>query len=289
MPEMERNLVDAQQQVKQNDSGVRPSHLTRTRTSSTNLREIVGNSRELRSVLRRTKQVAPLNTTVLILGETGTGKELLARAVHSLSERHARPFVKLNCAALPASLIEAELFGHEKGAFTGASFRRVGRFEAAQGGTLFLDEIGELPLEVQPKLLQVLEHGEFERVGNSHPIRVDLRLIAATNRDLTIAVRKGQFRADLLYRLNIYPLTLPPLRERRDDIRVLANHFVQEFSAKFAKQIDGIPSEVMTALQEYRWPGNIRELRNMIERMVINTGDTTLHLSEDLIASVNFD
>lgn len=288
MPEMERNPVDTQQQVKRNDSGVRAFHLTRTKSSSANLREIIGNSRELRSVLRRTKQVAGLNTTVLILGETGTGKELLARAVHSLSERHTQSFVKLNCAALPASLIEAELFGHEKGAFTGASSQRVGRFEAAHGGTLFLDEIGELPLEVQPKLLQVLEHGEFERVGNSHAVRVDVRLIAATNRDLTVAVRKGQFRSDLLYRLNIYPLTLPPLRERRDDIAVLANHFVKEFSAKFAKQIDGIPPEVMTALQGHRWPGNIRELRNMIERMVINTGNTTLHLSEDLIASVNF-
>ena len=289
MPEMERNLVDAQQQVKPNDSGVRPFHLTRTRTSSANLREIVGNSRELRSVLRRTKQVAPLNTTVLILGETGTGKELLARAVHSLSERHARPFAKLNCAALPASLIEAELFGHEKGAFTGASFRRVGRFEAAHGGTLFLDEIGELPLEVQPKLLQVLEQGEFERVGNSHPIRVDVRLIAATNRDLAEAVLNGRFRADLLYRINIYPITMPPLRERPDDIPVLANHFLKEFSAKFAKQIDGIPSEIMTALQRHRWRGNIRELRNIVERMVITARDRTLHLSEDFTASGRFD
>lgn len=262
--------------------------MTRTKTSPTNLRQIVGNSKPLQNVLRRTEQVAPLDTTVLILGETGTGKDLLAHAVHSLSQRHTQPFVKLNCAALPASLIEAELFGHEKGAFTGASAQRVGRFEAAHQGTIFLDEIGELPLEVQPKLLQVLEQGEFERVGGSHTIRVDVRLIAATNRDLTDAVRKGQFRADLLYRLNIYPLNMPPLRERRADIPILAEHFVKEFNAKFAKQIDGIPPEIMAALQKHSWPGNIRELRNIIERMVISTRDTTLRLS-DLSAFGNFD
>lgn len=240
-------------------------------------------------MLRRAEQVAPLNTTALILGETGTGKELLAHAVHSLSQRRTGPFVKLNCAALPVSLIASELFGHEKGAFTGASFKRVGRFEAAHRGTLFLDEIGELPLEVQPHLLQVLEHGEFERVGGSHPVRVDMRLIAATNRNLADAVREGRFRADLFYRINTFPITLPPLRERREDIPVLANHFLKEFSAKFAKQIDGIPSEIMTALQRHRWRGNIRELRNIIERMVITARDTTLQLSEDFTASGNFD
>lgn len=239
-------------------------------------------------MLGRAEQVAPVDTTVLILGETGTGKELLAHAVHSLSRRRVQPFVKLNCATLPASLIEAELFGHEKGAFTGASSRRVGRFETAQRGTLFLDEIGELPLEVQPKLLQVLEKGEFERVGGSRTIRVDVRLITATNRDLADAVRKGTFRADLLYRINIYPLTMPPLRERRDDIPLLANHFLKEFSAKFAKQVDHIPSEVMAALQSHRWRGNIRELRNIIERMVITARDTTLHLS-DFTASGDLD
>ena len=231
-------------------------------------------------MLRRAEQVAPVNTTVLILGETGTGKELLAQALHALSTRRSQPFVKLNCAALPASLVEAELFGNEKGAFTDASVKRVGRFEAANGGTLFLDEIGDLPLAVQPKLLQVLEQGEFERVGASNTIRVDVRLIAATNRDLTQAVRNGRFRADLLYRLNIYPLTMPPLRERRGDIPVLANHFLQEFSAKFDKQIDGIPSDVMAALKQHRWRGNLRELRNVIEYMVINSRDAALHLPD---------
>lgn len=240
-------------------------------------------------MLRHAERVAPVDTTVLILGETGTGKDLLAQAVHSLSRRRAQPFVKLNCAALPASLIEAELFGHEKGAFTGAHSKRVGRFEAAHQGTLFLDEIAELPLEVQPKLLQVLEQGEFERVGGSETVRVDVRLVAATNRDLVDAVRKGQFRADLLYRINVYSITIPPLRERRDDIPVLANHFLKEFSASFAKPIDGIPSEIMTALQGHRWRGNIRELRNTIERMVITARDTRLQWSEDLGASGSFD
>lgn len=263
------------------------SHLTRTKTSPADFREIIGNSKKLLQVLRRAEQVAPLNTTVLVLGETGTGKELLARAVHSLSERRAEPFVKLSCAALPASLIESELFGHERGAFTGASSKRIGRFEAAHRGTLFLDEIGELPLEVQPKLLQVLDHGEFERVGGSQTVRVDVRLIAATNRNLADAVRKGQFRADLLYRVNIFPITMPPLRERRDDIPVLADHFLKEFSAKFTKQTDGIPAEVMAILEGHKWRGNIRELRNIIERMVINARDARLHLSEDFIASAN--
>ena len=231
-------------------------------------------------MLRRAEQVAPVNTTVLILGETGTGKELLAQAVHSLSPRRSQPFVKLNCAALPASLIETELFGHEKGAFTDATFKRVGRFEAANRGTLFLDEIGDLPLTVQPKLLQVLEHGEFERVGASNTTRVNVRLIAATNRDLLQAVRNGRFRADLLYRLNIYPLTMPPLRERRGDIPVLANYFLHEFTAKFDKRIDGIQPEIMNALEQHRWRGNLRELRNVIEYMVINARDATLHLPE---------
>lgn len=240
-------------------------------------------------MLRRAEQVAPVDTTVLVLGETGTGKDLLAHAVHSLSQRRTQPFVKLNCAALPASLIETELFGYEKGAFTGAGAKRVGRFEAAHRGTLFLDEIGELPLAVQPKLLQVLEHGTFERVGGLRTVRVDVRLIAATNRDLADLVRRGKFRSDLLYRINIYPLTMPPLRERRDDIPLLAEHFLKEFSAKCAKQIDRIPSEVMSALQSHNWRGNIRELRNIIERMVITARDTTLHLSEDFTASGDFD
>ena len=263
--------------------------MSRKISPAANFREIVGNSEELLQVLQRAEQVAPLNTTVLILGETGTGKELLAQAVHSLSERRTGPFVKVNCAALPVSLIASELFGHEKGAFTGASFKRVGRFEAAHRGTLFLDEIGELPMEVQPTLLQVLEQGEFERVGGSHPVRVDVRLIAATNRNLATDVRLGRFRADLLYRLNTFPITLPPLRERPEDIPLLANHFLREFSAKFAKQLDEIPSEIITVLQQHRWGGNIRELRNIIERMVITARGTTLDLSEDFTASGNLD
>jgi formate hydrogenlyase transcriptional activator len=261
--------------------------LSQTKTLAPNFRGIVGNSNELLDVLRRAEQVAPVNTTVLILGETGTGKELLAQAVHSLSRRRSQSFVKLNCAALPASLIEAELFGHEKGAFTDASVKRIGRFETANRGTLFLDEIGDLPLAVQPKLLQVLEHGEFERVGASSTTRVDVRLIAATNRDLLSAVRNGRFRADLLYRLNIYPLTMPPLRERRGDIPVLANYFLREFSAKFDKRIGAIPSGVMTALEEHRWRGNLRELRNVIEYMVINARDAALHLPEYFTTKTN--
>jgi len=247
-----------------------------------NSREIVGKSKELRDALWRAEIVAPVDTPVLILGETGTGKELLAEAVHSLSHRRSQPFVKLNCAALPASLIESELFGHEKGAFTGASFKRVGRFEAAHRGTLFLDEIGDMPLATQPKLLQVLEEGQFERVGGTQTIRVDVRVIAATNHDLEDAVSNRQFRADLLYRLNIYPITMPPLRTRRDDIPLLATHFLREFSAKVGKQIEEIPSDIMTALQRHSWHGNIREFRNVIERMVITARDTTLHLPEGI-------
>ena len=259
-------------------------NLTITKSSSA-LRELIGTSKELREALRRAEQVAPVNTTVLVLGETGTGKELMAQAVHSLSQRRSQPFVKLNCAALPASLIEAELFGHEKGAFTGASFKRVGRFEAAHQGTLFLDEIGDLPLATQPKLLQVLEQGEFERVGGSQTVGVDVRVIAATNVDLEDAVHSGRFRADLLYRLNIYPITMPSLRERRGDIPLLTQHFLKEFSAKIDKSIDGIPPEVMTALQRHPWRGNIRELRNVIERMVITARDSTLHLPQGFTAA----
>jgi len=242
--------------------------------------EIIGHSETLRKVLRQAEQVAPLDTTVLILGETGTGKELLAHAVHSHSVRKAHPLVKVNCAALPAPLIETELFGHAKGAFTGADTRRLGRFALADGGTLFLDEVGELPLDLQTKLLRVLEEGEFEMVGSSHTVKVDVRLIAATNRNLAEAVTKGTFRSDLYYRLSIFPIVMPPLRERREDIRALATHFVKQLTAKLGKQIESIPQSAINVLQNYDWPGNVRELRNVIERAVIITQGSKLQLTD---------
>src|SRR5215217_5515173 len=247
-----------------------------------NFDQIIGRSEPLRKVLRQTEQVAPLDTTVMILGETGTGKELLARAIHNLSRRKSRTLVKVNCAALPGTLIESELFGYEKGAFTGAESRRLGRFEIANGGTLFLDEVGELPLDMQAKLLRVLEESEFERVGGSHPIKVDVRVIAATNRNLEDAVRNGEFRSDLYYRLNVFPITLPPLRERREDIPLLVTHLVKQLSQKLGKMIDAIPQDTMARLRNYDWPGNIRELRNVIERAVIITQGSELSVMDDL-------
>jgi len=247
-----------------------------------NFGEIIGRSEALRRVLHQAEQVAPVDTTVIILGETGTGKELLAHAIHRLSRRQKHPLVNVNCAALPDSLIESELFGHEKGAFTGADTRRTGRFEIANHGTIFLDEVGELPLDLQAKLLRVLEEGEFERVGGSHTLKVDVRVIAATNRNLEEAVRKGDFRSDLYYRLSIFPITLPPLRERREDIPILVTHLVNHFSQKFGKTIDAIPHETMAKLRSYPWPGNVRELRNVIERAVIITQGTKLHLIDHL-------
>src|SRR5215213_4071928 len=247
-----------------------------------NFDQIIGRSEPLRKVLRQAEQVARLNTIVTILGETGTGKELLAHAIHNLSPRKDRTLVKVNCAALPGTLIESELFGYEKGAFTGADARRMGRFEIANGGTLFLDEVGELPLDMQAKLLRVLEEGEFERVGGSHPIKVDVRVIAATNRNLEDAVRKGEFRPDLYYRLNVFPITLPPLRERREDIPLLVTHLVTQLSKKLGKTIESLPQETMTKLRNYNWPGNIRELRNVIERAVIITQGSELSVIDDL-------
>jgi DNA-binding NtrC family response regulator len=244
--------------------------------------EIIGQSEALRRVLRMAEQVAPIDTTVLLLGETGTGKELLAHAIHQNSPRRDRALVKINCAALPRELIESELFGHEKGAFTGASARRTGRFEIANGGTIFLDEVGELPLDLQPKLLRVLQEGEFEPVGSSRTVKVNVRVIAATNRDLGEAVRRGTFRDDLFYRLSIFPITLPALRERKNDISMLVRHYVKEFSGKFGKQIEAIPQETMNALKNYPWPGNIRELRNVIERAVIVTEGSKLRLLDSL-------
>jgi formate hydrogenlyase transcriptional activator len=234
-----------------------------------NFEDIVGESDALRRVLKQVETVAPTDSTVLVYGETGTGKELIARALHELSPRKERTFVKLNCAAIPTGLLESELFGHEKGAFTGAIAQKIGRFELAHRGTLFLDEVGDIPLELQPKLLRVLQEQEFERLGNTRTIRVDVRLVAATNRDLAQLVADGRFRSDLYYRLNVFPLSLPPLRERSEDIPRLVRHFTQRFARRMGRRIETIPSAVMEALVCYTWPGNIRELQNVIERAVI--------------------
>ncbi|MBV9480230.1 MAG: sigma 54-interacting transcriptional regulator [Acidobacteria bacterium] len=244
--------------------------------------EIVGDSPALQQVLEQVELVAPTDAGVLILGETGTGKELIARAIHSASARHGRPFIKLNCAAIPLDLLESELFGHERGAFTGAIAQRVGRFEAADKGTLFLDEIGDIPPALQPKLLRVLQEREFERVGGMRTQKVDVRVVAATHRDLGEMVRKREFRSDLYYRLNVVPLRLPSLRERREDIAPLVRHFVELFSNRMGKVIHHIPAEILSAFTSYSWPGNIRELQNVIERaVVLSTGPVlTADISE---------
>ncbi|MGO9229807.1 MAG: sigma 54-interacting transcriptional regulator [Bryobacteraceae bacterium] len=239
--------------------------------------EIIGQSRALKANLKQVETVAPTDSTVLIYGETGTGKELLARAIHNLSARRQGTFVKLNCAAIPTGLLESELFGHEKGAFTGAIAQRIGRFELAHRGSIFLDEVGEIPLELQTKLLRVLQEREFERLGSSRTIRTDARLIAATNRDLAVMVEERQFRADLYYRLNVFPITVPPLRDRREDIPLLVRYFVQQNARRMNRRIASIPAETMEALTRYHWPGNIRELANFIERAVILSPGSTLH------------
>ena len=249
--------------------------------SELNFEEIVGKSGALRHVLTLVETVAPTDSTVLIYGETGTGKELIARAVHNLSSRRSNAFVKLNCATIPTGLLESELFGHEKGAFTGAIAQRIGRFELANRGTVFLDEIGEIPLELQPKLLRVLQEREFERLGSTRTLRTDARLIAATNRDLEALVNEQKFRSDLYYRLNVFPVRVPALRERPEDILLLVRHFVQQFSRRMNKSIDTIPSEIMTALLRYHWPGNIRELQNIIERAVILSTGPVLRVRTD--------
>ena len=231
--------------------------------------QLIGRSRSLEAVLEQVELVAPTDSTVLIQGETGTGKELIARAVHNVSSRCGRPFIKLNCAAIPHALLESELFGHERGAFTGAIAQKVGRFELADKGTLFLDEVGDIPLELQPKLLRVLQEQEFERLGGTRTHQVDVRLVAATNRDLSDMVKRSKFRSDLYYRLNVFPISLPPLRERREDIPALASHFVEIYSRRMGKQIDELSLETMSALISHQWPGNIRELQNFIERSVI--------------------
>jgi formate hydrogenlyase transcriptional activator len=238
--------------------------------------EIIGRSRALGRVLREIETVAPTDSTVLIAGETGSGKELVARAIHQLSGRHDNAFVKLNCAAIPTGLLESELFGHERGAFTGAISQRIGRFELAHRGTVFLDEVGEIPLELQPKLLRVLQEREFERLGSTRTLRTDARLIAATNRDLAAFVEQQKFREDLFYRLNVFPISVPPLRERREDIPMLVRHFAQEFARRMKKAIETVPADTMAALVAYEWPGNIRELQNLIERAVILSPGPTL-------------
>ena len=242
--------------------------------------EIIGNSDCQIKLLRNVAQVARTDATVLILGETGTGKELLARAIHAGSQRSDRPLVKVNCAALPSGLIESELFGHEKGAFTGAIARKTGRFEIADGGTIFLDEIGDLPLELQAKLLRVLQEGEIERVGSNRTIEVDARVIAATNRNLAQSISDGEFREDLFYRLNVFPIQSPPLRDRSDDIVILAHHFLNKYSVKIGKQVSSIDASTLARLRSYRWPGNVRELENVIERAIILSEGRELQLDE---------
>jgi formate hydrogenlyase transcriptional activator len=238
--------------------------------------QLIGKSRSLEVVLDQVERVAPTDSTVLIQGETGTGKELIARAVHNVSARCGRPFIKLNCAAIPYSLLESELFGHERGAFTGAIAQKVGRFEMADKGTLFLDEIGDIPLALQPKLLRVLQEQEFERLGGTRTHQVDVRLVAATNRDLAAMVKRNEFRSDLYYRLNVFPIPLPPLRARPEDIPALVTHFVEIYARRMGKQIEHVPPETMSALSSYQWPGNVRELQNFIERSVILTAGTVL-------------
>jgi len=238
--------------------------------------QIIGNSLALKYALAEVERVAPTDSTVLILGETGTGKELIARAIHNLSARNGRPFVKVNCAAIPFDLLESELFGHEKGAFTGAIAQKIGRFELANTGTLFLDEIGDLPLALQPKLLRVLQEQEFERLGSSRTHHINVRVLTATHRNLVEMVRRNQFRSDLYYRLNVFPVVLPPLRERCQDIPPLVFHFVEKFSRRMGKQIDSIPDDTMATLTAYSWPGNVRELQNLIERAVIRADNEVL-------------
>jgi formate hydrogenlyase transcriptional activator len=260
--------------------------------------QLVGNSPALESVLEQVEQVAPTDSTVLIQGETGTGKELIAHAVHNISARCGRPFVKLNCAAIPFDLLESELFGHEKGAFTGAIAQKIGRFELADKGTLFLDEVGDIPPALQPKLLRVLQEQEFERLGSTRTHQVDVRLVAATNRNLLEMVKRNEFRRDLYYRLNVFPVALPPLRERREDIPALVAHFVEIYSRRMGKQIDEVPAEALRVFVSYSWPGNIRELQNFIERSVILSNETVLrppleeldrHPDRELIGAVTLE
>jgi formate hydrogenlyase transcriptional activator len=266
-----------------NSFTVRPSnesmcddHNSDQSSSPRKFEQLIGNSTALEEVLEGVKRVAPTSSTVLIQGETGTGKELIARAIHNISPRCGRPFIKLNCAAIPLDLLESELFGHEKGAFTGAIAQKLGRFELADKGTLFLDEVGDIPAQLQPKLLRILQEQEFERLGGSRTHQVDVRLVAATHRDLAEMVRNGDFRSDLYFRLNVFPVELPPLRDRREDIPALVEHFADILGRRVGRSIDHIPPETMMALCSYDWPGNVRELQNLIERAVILSDDGVL-------------
>jgi transcriptional regulator with GAF, ATPase, and Fis domain len=249
-----------------------------------NFDEIIGQSDALRYVLYRVEQVAGTDATVLIQGETGTGKGIVAHAIHGRSPRRDRSMITVNCAALPANLIESELFGREKGAFTGSHARQMGRFEVADKGTVFLDEIGELPLELQAKLLRVIQDGEFERLGSPHTMKVDVRIIVSTSRNLMEEINKGRFREDLYYRLNVFPITIPPLRQRKNDVPLLVDHFLKKFGRKMGREITSIPREIMKVLQNYAWPGNIRELEHVIERAVITTQGPVLRLAEPIDA-----
>jgi len=243
--------------------------LSDTDSSQRRFEQVIGNTAALEAVFEQVECVAPTDSTVLIQGETGTGKELIARAIHNVSTRCGRSFIKLNCAAIPLDLLESELFGHEKGAFTGAIAQRIGRFEMADKGTLFLDEIGDVPAALQPKLLRVLQEQEFERLGSTHTRKMDVRLVAATNRDLTEMMKQGQFRSDLYYRLNVFPIRIPPLRERQDDIPLLVEYFIEKFARRMSKRIETVPPATMRKLIDWPWPGNVRELQNVIERAVI--------------------
>ena len=246
---------------------------------------IIGESLALRDVLEQVDIVAPTDATVLVLGETGTGKELIARAIHDRSSRRERPFVKVNCAAVPSGLLESELFGHERGAFTGAVAQKTGRFQLADGGTFFLDEVGDLPLELQPKLLRVLQEQEFERLGGTRTIGVDVRVVAATNRDLSEMVESGSFREDLYYRLKVFPIAIPALRDRPEDIELLAGHFMRRFAGRWNKRIDLIPRDTLEAFRRHRWPGNVRELENLIQRAVIMSRGPVLTVPEGDLAA----
>jgi transcriptional regulator with GAF, ATPase, and Fis domain len=276
----EESLLESLKEVKELKSKLREENLYLREEIKLihSHKDIVGNSEAIRTVLKQVEQVAPTDSTVLIQGETGTGKEMLANAIHGLSSRKDRLMIKVNCAALPPTLIESELFGREKGAFTGALSKQIGRFELADASTIFLDEIDALPLELQAKLLRVLESGEFERLGSPRTVKVDVRIISATNLDLATVVNGGRFREDLFYRLNVFQITVPPLRERREDILPLAWSFVQELSKRMGKRIGSIPQKSVEALQAYPWPGNVRELRNIIERAMIITNGPVLHL-----------
>src|ERR1051325_3486482 len=277
-PVNDEDLLDAIQQAIAHDQRVRQPQ---KETGVPNFEEIVGTSASLKAVLKEVEVVAPTESTVLILGETGTGKELIARAIHTISSRSSRPFVKLNCAAIPSGLLESELFGHEKGAFTGAVAQRIGRFELADGGTLFLDEVGDIPLELQSKLLRVLQEQEFERLGSTRTQRVDVRIVAATNRNLEQMIAAGQYRSDLYYRLNVFPVLLPPLRDRAEDIPLLVSYFTQRHARRMNKRIETIPSAALEALTRHTWAGNIRELENFIERAVILTRGSELHVRSE--------